>query len=89
LARLAGPGPGPAPELGFGGAEVVVMVGRAEVLGLGELVVEEGGMSNEGRVDEVGVIMAVVEFIRRLSGVEGSRGEAMVDISVSLFGLSQ
>jgi hypothetical protein len=55
-----------------------------EVEGLGELDAE-GELSRLGREDEVGVMRAWVEFVRR-KGPEGSRGEAIVDMpAVVLF----
>lgn len=69
MAFLDGPGTG----------AVVVIVGSDE-FGFGELVADEPGMSREGRVEDVGVVMAWEEVMRRVRGVEGSRGEAIVDI---------
>ena len=55
--------------------------------GLGELEVDEGAMSRLGRVEEVGVVTVACDgFMRRASGADGSRGDAMVDILIDFGG---
>jgi len=44
-------------------------------------------MSRLGRVEEVGVVTVACDgFMRRASGADGSRGDAMVDILIDFFG---
>lgn len=57
-----------------------------ELFGFGELEVEVG-TSRLGREEDVGVMMAWEELVRR-KGPGGSRGEAMVDMAVVIGGRS-
>ena len=58
------------------------LVVEVPALGFGEPDAETG-RSRLGRDEEVGVMLAVCdEFMRRGIGVDGSRGDAMVDMAV-------
>lgn len=59
---------------------MVVVGGGLFGFGFGEPEVE-WGRSRLGRVDEVGVVRAWEEFMRRFGGAGESRGEAIVDMA--------
>jgi hypothetical protein len=56
------------------------MVVEEEEVGTGEDWVEAGPASMLGLFEEVGVVIACDEWVRRGKGADGSRGEAIVDI---------
>src|SRR5205085_2086259 len=70
-------------------ARLARLVGTGKVplvFGFGELVAERGA-SRDGRAEPVGVMAS--EFMRRGRGVEGTRGDAIVDMAAGWNGVER